>query len=374
MGKRNQILVLLLLPVILASFVSAEHFYIVPNDSISQCQNYSAGTCFTLAEFASNSSYLEQDNLTLSFLPRQHLLTRRLTITGPQNIAVTGQNSSNSLSTIKCQGTSGIEFEDIQSFNIVYLEFTGCGNVESGGVIFISRAENVLIRGCHFTNNHVLGDGSRGGVLYVGDTTAVNIEESFFDNNYAVDGGAIHVSDGDITSTNVYYINNSGGYGGAIHVTDGDISSTNDHFINNSAVNCHINSEGNNGGAIYVMSGNIISTNNHYTNNNAAGNSGAIYVSHQGNINSTNDHWSSNSASIGGAIYASESDITTCSTNDYYIHNSAGGVFDGGAICIDSGDITSTNDYCINNSGGYGGAISIYVGNMTSTNDHYTWQ
>ena len=369
MGKRNQILVLLLLPVILASYVSAEHFYIVPNDSISQCQNYRAGTCFPLIEFASNSSYFDQDNLTLSFLPGQHLLTRRLTITGPQNIALTGQKSSNSLSTIKCQGTSGFEFRDIQSLNIEYLEFTGCGNVESGGVIYISRADNVLIRGCHFTNNHVVGNGSRGGVIYAEDTTAMNIEESSFDNNYAIDGGAIHISEGDITSTNVYYINNSGGYGGAIYVIDGDISSTNDHYIINSAVNCHMNGFGNIGGAIYVMSGTITSTNNHYINNNAAGMGGAIFVSQNGNINSTNDHFSNNSAAFGGAIFVSGSDIT--STNDYYINNSGG--YDGGAISGSGSDMTSTNDHYINNSAGYyGGAINVDGGNMTSTNDYYT--
>ena len=90
-----------------------------------------------------------------------------------------GQNSSNSLSTIKCQGTSGFEFGDIQSLNIEYLEFTGCGNVERGGAIYIRRADNVLIRGCHFTDNHVLGSTSRGGVINVENTVAMNIEESF---------------------------------------------------------------------------------------------------------------------------------------------------------------------------------------------------
>ena len=182
MDQQNPIHILLLLLVILASYVSAEQFYIVPNDSTSQCQNYSAGTCFTLADFASNSSYLDQDNLTLSFLPGQHLLTRRLMITGPQNIALTGQNSSNSLSTIKCKGTSGFEFGDIQSLNIEHLEFTGCGSVERGGAIYINRTDNVFIRGCHLTDNHVLGVASRGGVICAENTVAMNIEESFFDN------------------------------------------------------------------------------------------------------------------------------------------------------------------------------------------------
>ena len=334
MGKQNPIHIFLLLLVTLASYVSAERFYIVPNDSTSQCQNYSAGTCFTLAEFASNSSYLDQDNLTLNFLPGQHLLTRRLTITGPQNIALTGQNSSNSLSTIKCQGTSGFEFRDIQSLNIAYLKFTGCGNVERGGAIYISKAGNILIRGCHFTDNHVLGQGSSGGAIYTGNTVAMNIEESFFDNNYAAGtysaGGAIYVSSGNITSTNDQYTNNSAGRGGAIGVMYGNITSTNDHYTNNSA--------GNFGGAIYVYSGNISSTNDQYINN---------------------------SASEGGAICVSSGDIT--STNDHYINNNGGN--DGGAIYVDFGNITSTNDQYINNSASEGGAIYVDSGDITSTND-----
>ena len=316
MDKQNPIHILLLLLVTLASYVSAEHFYIIPNDSTSQCQKYSAGTCFTLAEFTSISSYLDQDNLTLSFLPGQHLLTRRLVITGPQNIALTGQNSSNSLSTIKCQGTSGFEFGDIQSLNVEYLEFTGCGNVRRGGAIYIHRADNVLIRGCHFTDNHVLGEVSRGGVIFVENTMAMNIEESYFINNYANSldlysgGGAIYVYSGNIDSTNDQYTNNSAVYGGAISVHYGNITSTNDHYTNNSAV-C--------GGAIYVNSGNVTSTNDNYINNSAERRGGAICIyDASGNdtkVSGANfEHSSAGEGAVinqnGGALVIGQSNIT----------------------------------------------------------------
>ena len=380
MGKQNPIHVLLLLLVTLASYVSAEHYHIVPNDSTGQCQNYSAGTCFTLAKFASNSSYLDQDNLTLSFLPGQHLLTRRLRIDGPQHISLTGQNSSNSLSTIKCQGTSGFEFGVIQSLGIEYLEFTGCGNVTHGGAIYINRADNILIRGCHFTDNHVVGNSSRGGAIYAQDTVAMKIKESFFDNNYAdaaipvrlffplnisdlnkaAIGGAIFVNSGNIYSTSNQYINNSAGNaGGAIGVISGSINSTNDQYTDNSA------DDGN--GAIGVYSGSITSTNGTYINNSAEV-GGAIGV-YSGSINSTNDQYTDNSADDGGAIGVYSGNIT--STNDQYTDNSAG--YGGGAIYVNSGNITTTNDQYINNSADYyGGAIYVRSGNITSTNDQYT--
>ena len=350
MGKRNPIHVLLLLLGTLASYVSTEQYYIVANDSTSQCQNYSAGTCFTLAEFASNSSYLDQDNLTLSFLPGEHLLTWRIMITGTHNIVLTGQNSSNNLSTIKCQGTSGFEFGDIQSLNIAYLKFTGCGNVERGGAIYISKADNILIRGCHFTDNHVSGVGSRGGAIYAQNTVAMNIEGSFFDNNYAdglySSGGAIYVYRGIIISTNDQYINNSAGNGGgAIGVISGNITSTNDQYINNSADYY--------GGAISVGSGNITSTNDQYINNSAGCEGGAISVI-SGNITSTNDQYINNSADYyGGAIIVLSGNIT--STNDQYINNSAD--YYGGAIYASGSDVKLSGANFEHNSAGEGAVI-----------------
>ena len=376
----------LLVLLILANCISAEHYYIVPNDSTSQCQNYSAGTCFTLAEFASNSSYLDQDNLTLGFLPGEHLLTERLTITGPQNITLTGQNSSNS-STITCQGTSGFEFGDIKSLNIEYLEFTGCGNVSYGGAISINRVDMFLVNGCHFIDNHAT---VYGGAVLVNNTVTMNIEDSLFNNNSASArgnetyvggaicvingsiftinsiymnnnayvGGAIYIRSGKISSIGDYYINNTADAGGAILVNSGDIFSTSDHYINNSA--------GSDGGAINVNSGDIFSTSDQYINN-TADIGGAISV-FSGNIYSSSNHYMNNTADdIGGAIYVNSGALS--STNDQYINNSAD---NGGAIYINSGNIYSTNDYCINNiADSAGGAIYFLSGNIYSTNDYY---
>ena len=380
----------LLLLLILANCISAEHYHIVPNDSTSQCQRYSAGTCFTLAEFASNINHLDLSNhLTLSFLPGEHLLTERLTINGPQNITLMGQNSSNS-STIKCQGTSGFEFRDIQSLNIEYLEFTGCGNVSYGGAISINRVDMFLIKGCHFIDNHVT---VQGGAVLVINTVTMNIEDSLFNNNSAFGssyshyehGGAICVIKGSIFTINSIYMNNNAylAIGGAIYIDLGNISSISDYYINNTAAllggaiyvnfgnsDQYINNSAINGGAIFVYSGSISSTNDYYINNSAGSHGGTIYVN-SGNISSTSDQYINNSADIGGAIFVSSGNIT--STSDQYINNSADSA--GGAISVLSGDISSTSDYYINNSAraveSAGGAISVYSSNIYSTNDHY---
>ena len=316
----------LLLLLILANCISAEHYHIVPNDSTSQCQRYSAGTCFTLAEFASNISHLDlSNNLTLSFLQGEHLLTKRLAVTGPQNIALTGQNSSNS-STIKCQGTSGFEFGDIQSLNIEYLDFTGCGNVSYGGAIFINTVVMFLIKGCHFIDNHVTQEG---GAILVNNTVTMNIEASIFNNNSASAhgsncGGAICVINGSIFTINSIYMNNSGCLGGAMYINFGNISSITDYYMSNSAIV---------GGAIFVNSGSVSSTNVQYILNNSAGSGGAIFVK-SGSFSSTSDHYINNAADFGGgAIYVfSPGNIT--STNDHYIYinNRLSAFISGGAI------------------------------------------
>ena len=351
----------LLLLLILANCISAEHYHIVPNDSTSQCQNYSAGTCFTLAEFASNISHLDlSNNLTLSFLQGEHLLTKRITITGPQNITLTGQNSSNS-SAIKCQGTSGFEFGDIQSLNITYLEFTGCGNMLYSGAISINRTDMVIIKGCHFTDNHAtLG----GGAILVKNMVTLNIEASVFTNNSASAlgnetsaGGAICVVNGSIFTINSIYINNNSGYfGGAIYIESGNVSSTGDYYMSNTA---------DRGGAILVNSGYVSSISDYYINN-SADRGGAIYV-HSGYVSSISDYYINNSADRGGAIYVHSGDIS--STSDHYINNSAG--YGGGAIYIISGNVSSIGDYYMSNTADVGGAICVYSGNVSSISDYY---
>ena len=340
MGKQPPIHVLSMLLLILATYVSAKHYYIVVN--YSTCKNYSAGTCFTLADFAMNISRLDlSNNLTLSFFPGEHLLMERLTIDGPQKIALIREDSSySSTPTIKCHGTSGFEFGDIQSLNIVYLEFTGCGNVSYGGAIFVNRAKSVLVKGCHFMDNHVTDNA--GGAIHVENTVTMKIEASFFSNNFA---SALSV----------------GSVGGAIIVNKGSIFTVNSHYINNSA--------GYAGGAIYVSLGNINSTSDYYKNNSAGYAGGAICV-HTGNMHSTSDQYINNAGYAGGAILVFSGNIY--STSDQYINNSAN--YSGGAIVLKSGSIYTTSDMYLNNSADYGGAISVFSGHIYSTVSEITTQ
>ena len=368
MFKRNPIHVLALLFLASYRYVSAEEYHIIPNNSTSLCQRYPTGTCFTLAEFASNIKHLDQNkNLTLDFLLEEHVLTEQLTITtNHNNVTLNGQNSSNSLPTIKCQGTSGFEFRDIQSLSISHLEFTSCGNGLQSGAIFISKANNVLISSCHFIDNHARVHNSQGSAIYAVSIVAMEIEGSLFVNNtvtygsFVKFGGTISVLGGNVASTGNHYINNSAYNGGVLYVGSGNISSANDQYINNVALI--------NGGAIYVQSGSVSSTNNYCMNNSAAFSGGIVYVG-SGNIFSTNDRYINNSAHFeGGAIYLQTGSIS--STTDQFFDNSAD--LRGGAIFVQTGSMFSTkNQYIHNNADANGGAIFVKYGSISSTNDCY---
>ena len=370
MLKRNKIQSLSVLLLLLASCISARHYFIAPN--VSKCQDYNAGNCFTLIEFAMNISHIDQGiNLTLSFLPGEHLLTTRLTVNGSQNIALTGQNSSNSsVYTVKCQGTSGFEFGDIRNLNITHLKFIGCGNVYYGGAISIITTNTVLIKGCHFIDNHVTWSG---GAIFVKDIVAMKIETSFFNNNSAESvlndrgtrGGAIGVIQGSVINTNSHFTSNSAELGGSIYVETGNISSTNGSYTNNIA---QIKIPGGQaGGAIGVQSGNISSMGVYYTNN-SADTGGAIFA-YLANIYSNKDHYINNSGHrYGGAIFVSSSGNIS-STSNHYIDNSAGE--DGGAINIYSGNLSSTTDHYANNSAGSGGAIIMGLGSCNVHNNTF---
>ena len=316
---------LLLVLVTATSCISAKHYHIVPNDSTSQCPNYSVGTCLTLAEFASNISHLDLgNNLTISFLQGEHLLTRRLTITGPQNITLTGQNSFNSsMYTIKCQGTSGFEFGDINSLSIAYLEFTGCGNVPYGGAIYINMTDNIIIKGCHFIGNHVT---RYGGAICLENTRATNVkvEASFFNNNSASD---------------IHQTKSLPRFGGAISIKNGSISTIKSNYTNNNADS--------GGGAIIVEYAHIFSTSCYYKNNSAQGYGGAIHV-YFSKFSSANDQYINNSASFGGAIFPFNSSCDLC--NDSFKLNRA---LDGAALgttgsMIEIGQTNITDNFASN--------------------------
>ncbi len=93
MLSRN-ILNWLVLLLTLATVTRSEHYNIVPVDSTDSCHDYRNGTCFTLEQLVQTDLLSGEDNLTLSFLPGDHVLTEHLLICNFSHVQITGQNTS----------------------------------------------------------------------------------------------------------------------------------------------------------------------------------------------------------------------------------------------------------------------------------------
>ena len=217
------------------------------------------------------------------------------------------------------------------------MEFTGCGNVPYGGAIYINRTHKVVIKGCHFIDNHVT---RYGGAIRSENTMATNVkvEASFFNNNSASD---IH---GDKRLL---------GFGGAISIKNGSISTINSTYTNNNADR--------GGGAIIVENAHIVSTSCYYINNSAQGYGGAIHV-YFGNISSANDHYINNSASFGGAIFPFNSSCHLC--NDSFELNRA---FDGAALGTIGGVLEIGQTNITNNSAKQNHTLNVQLATLTIT-------
>ncbi len=91
MLSRN-ILNWLVLLLTLAAVTRSEHYRIVPVNSTDLCRDYRNGTCFTLEQLVQTDLLSGGDNLTLSFLPGDHVLTEQLLIRNFSHANITGQN------------------------------------------------------------------------------------------------------------------------------------------------------------------------------------------------------------------------------------------------------------------------------------------
>jgi predicted outer membrane repeat protein len=200
-------------------------------------------------------------------------------------------------------------------------------------------------------------------------------------------GGAISMSDGNLTLTNVFFSNDRAISGGAIYEAKGTLTVINSNFSGNIA------GVGGDGGAIFNGSGSLSVIDSVFNNNSAVNGGGAIATTSGASI--INSTFSGNSAPLGGAIENSSADLTVgncvfdnnssdfgggaiavfSSTNIFnstFSNNKApGAAASGGAIYFQStgGTLIITESTLFNNSSAFdGGAVYILDGPVTLRN------
>ena len=360
----------------LATVTRSEHYHIVPVDSTYLCNEYRNGTCFTLEQLVQTDLLSDGDNLTLSFLPGDHVLTEQLLIRNFLHVQITGQNTSTTV--VGFHSNGAIRFVSITKLNIERLGFVGA-NVEpqnSHQGLTIDDSRDVYINDCYFSDfeNHL---------VKITNTQTVTIESTLFNNNT---GQALHIEADDVYITNSVFTRNDGGAvyiksnnalinntefnynsaesGGAIEVVSGAVVITWCNFTNNKAVQL--------GGAIHVDSGSVSISNSELTNNSADYKGGAISVVYSGSVSISNSELTHNSADYGGAISVTSGNVSI--SNSELTHNSA--VYDGGAISVvySGSSVSISNSELTHNSANDGGAIYVYsrsvsISNSTLTNN-----
>ena len=376
--------------------INDDHITISPN------QECSSGACLTLSQFANNfssESYVYNDsNLTIQFLPGNHTLPSQISFMNHGIVSMFANlNTSSDFSQpalIFCDSNARFEFLHVQTVQISRLNFTGCtGNI----------AENVE----QFTlvdSSFVGVEGKIGTALKLNQTSA-NISSSFFINNkgdtyhmhyiecYALNGdytpisvtaagGAIFISESQVTIEQSIFERNRGEVGGAIVIKlNSNITIISSNFVEN-----HATLESPNiglcynagGGALYAENVKAISLmDSHFTDNSASVilSGGAICVhgskSKTLNFTITNCQLNNNTAGdLGGAVQVYQSDTVTI-TNCQLNNNTA--VYYGGAVDVEATNTMNitTSDF-INNNGGDsgGGAVSGYQVNKVFITDN----
>ena len=374
LNKGHSIFLPLIQVVLLVDSMSSQLLNIVPNGFNGVCPYNQNETCLTLSELASNTSRLDQANITLNFLPGDHVLAQRISVSSAVNLVLTGHvcNASQFETNINCQGTSGFEFENIETINFTGLAFSGCGGEgTNGGALNINNVTFVSILSCHFIGNRVFGEKALGGAVYIVTAFDVSIHSSYFVNNSAQceynvhrfcdsawnGGGAIFILDSrEAVLISCHFERNiASTHGGAIASTRTTLVVSHTMFVYNQAFSEVVFSEG----------GNLHPSNDNY---NETKSGGAIYVT-KGNISASNCDFEFNTAIRGGAIHISQGKISTLKTN--YIGNLANNF--GGAIFINASFLSSENDcFKSNNASNAGGAIISYGGSLFSTHTYYS--
>ena len=209
--------VLVLSLVALCSSALSKHYYIVPvNSTDSACQDYQNGTCLTLEQLAqSDLTSAGGTNLTLSFLPGEHLLTKSLAIHNFTHVQMNGTNGS-----IVCFHRK-LKIEIAQSDK---LSIKNLGFIQNSKTVSSNKQQGlniIAIRSVYIDNCHYEGIGNQPlDCEYVHNVSAVKISGSrnttivnvTFDGNY---GSVLTVESHDIT---ILGMNFTGNNGSGVHI------------------------------------------------------------------------------------------------------------------------------------------------------------
>ncbi|XP_064388883.1 uncharacterized protein LOC135336935 [Halichondria panicea] len=351
----------LVLLLTLATVTRSEHYHIVPVDSTDSCNDYRNGTCFTLEQLVQTDLLSGGDNLTLSFLPGDNLLSEILYICNFTEVIIAGQNA-----TISLNNSGRVQLSNISALSIEGLHFTGAGDESSSGYMNISQ--------CYLVDLKLLK--LEACTLWITRTVTVTIEQVLFVNNTSTDRALMVEADNVYIEKSDFFSND----GGAAYIHSNQTVINDSRFNSNTATM---------GGAVFVVSASVTISWCNFTNNIANVRGGAISTSIYlaVNVSISFCNFMDNIAEYGGAIFTFIINLTIY--NCALLNNSAifGGavifiqdgsvsIFDselaynsaersGGAILVFGGELLISDSKLTNNKAASGGAIALFIANAS---------
>ncbi len=275
--------------------------------------------CLKLSVIAANISSYFDANTSLTFQEGVHYLDSDITVTGT-DILLQTSNETLSLqnSIITCRNNARLTFANINQLKISGLSFIDCSlTVEVVNQFFLENSE-------------FNGENANGSAVTFNQANA-KIVKSFFvayntatfrnslqflkevDHPYSLVhvlshnariGGALIVTNSNLTIVDCHFVHNSAQLGGAIFVEDGSIMIINNStFVGNSAAYC--TDDCCNGGVLFIDSGcTVVAHNSTFLNNTSEFSGGAIAL-FRATFEGFQDEFTSNRArSFGGSIFA----------------------------------------------------------------------
>ena len=208
--------------------------------------------CTTLSEFVQEAkSFFADSNITMLFLPGDHILDTNVTVSNVVRLTMRGESSSGNKTTIVCSRLVGFSFTSTVELKIDSLAFTSCSRKYcsssfSSYALLLQSTQHTELVNCSFHDK-------LGTALVVDNTTVTLAGNTVFTHNYCdsdtcIGGGCIVALDSNIafmgnttffenkaTFHNPYKITSGGG---AISASNNAVLSFNgtSNFIGNTIV------------------------------------------------------------------------------------------------------------------------------------------
>ena len=320
---------------------SSKTYYVKPSPEYSCTYNY----CDTLSGYITRGEIFQNvsENITMEFLPGNHLVSKNLEITGINGLYLNGKAPNTTH--LQCTAQVYFMFTEIITLEINNMTVSYCGGFKIGRfptefialVILAEDIHHLFITNSYFSTNNASAVSTR-------RISEMVISNCSFDRNLAQSSHGAAMSVLEVSKLQISKCNFTNNHNmGALYVANSSIVTvSSSNFVNNSAYNLKCHSEDCNYGGAVTVKGHTEDT--HLTTT----------------VNFVENNLFENNIALvsGGGLFVQ---LLTLSIGGQTIFRNNTAQFRGGALAVREGwSVSINNSQFIDNQGGnFGGAVII---------------